>query len=527
MLLLAVLRFFLLFRTINPRIFDQDIWDALTPAPIARPDASSPGFDWSVLRSGDFAALFDGSFFAGVLKECAANMAAAPCGLLDSLLWVAEIAKTLHFDAVAAASREARTLAFLAVENAATRTFWLLPGGDVDRILLEVELSFCAYLAGFPAGACDAEFAEVVRDTLSFCAPENVRILTGTAAFATQTLVNAKTKEPSVADEVQRRTKKYAAIVFQFPKQSSQRVALEFVAQAFPVFGKDVPFAISFLEEAVRAYLLTASSADTAEATDEEENDNDNDKAEGESGESEGNNRGSALGRRMALPPIPLDAFLQACASADATLCVYALCERFRYIGKMGKFLDCLVPLVTKFSPHKIYQYDIIAVWMAPLCALADDAWVPTQAEATRITQLAKTLRDFATDIININGFILGASGYESTFTRLRFVALSSCIFYLKLLLQKDDKKTQGNASDSDEGSDGGVYDSLLLSKVEEDHAEAMNQLVKLKATNDTADLKQFYKITKKFNDSSYTWESFKKDVTSTLCPMAPYLQNL
>lgn len=522
-LLLSIFRFFILFRTINPRIFSQKLWDVLTPVYLARPDAATTGFDWSVLDSAEFAGLFDGSFFAGLLKECAANMAGAPTGLFDAMQWIAEVAKTLRYDAVVAASREARTLAFLAVENASTRTFWLLPGGDVDRILMEIELSFCTYLAGFPAGTCDEEFGEVVRNTLTFCAPQNMRILSGTAAFATQTLTNPKTHEPSVAEEIQRRTKKYAAIVFQFPKQSSQRVALEFVAQTFTVFGKDIPMAISFLEEAVRAYLLTAES-DPAASSGAEFDEKDEKTVE----DKKDNN---LLGKRMALPPVPLEAFLQECVAADASLCVYAVCERFRYIGKMDKYLNAITQLISKFSPHKIYQYDIVAVWMAPINALANEEWMPSANELAKLSQIAKFLKEFATDIININGFILGASGYESTFTRLRFIALSCSIFYLKLILHKEDGRSD---SDDDSSSsinefrdDNAISVAPLLAKAEEDHVDALNQLVKLKASNDLPDLKAFFKVTKKFGDSSYTAADFKKDVTRTLCPMAPYLQNL
>lgn len=517
-LLLSVFRFFILFRTINPDVFNQELWDTLTPASIARPDAAAPGFDWSVLESSEFAALFGGSFFAELLKECAANMAGAPVGPFEAMLWIAEVAKTLRFDAVVAASREARALAFLAVENAATHTFWLLSSNDADRILLEIELSFCTYLAGFPVGTCDEEFGEVVRNTLSFCAPQNMRILSGTASFAKQVLENSKTHEPSVAEEVQRRTKKYSAIVFQFPKQSSQRIALEFIAQTFSVFGKDVQLSIAFMEEAVRAYLLTASSADTAAAGD----------GDGENGVDDNDGKTNSLGERMSLPPVPLEAFLQECANSDASLCVYALCERFRYIGKMEKYLNSVAQLISKFSPHKIYQYDVVAVWMAPINALASEGWTPTANELLKLTQIAKFLRDFATDIININGFILGASGYESTFTRLRFIALSCSIFYLKLILKKGE---EDDDDDDDDGAKSGYGDDVttapLLSKAEEDHVDALNQLVKLKASNDTPDLKAFFKITKKFNDSSYTASSFKRDVTRTLCPMAPYLQNL
>lgn len=456
-------------------------------------------FDWSLLDPKEFAKVFGGNFIMNTIEWYMANMVTPPVKTFEALQWLAEAAKQVYGRsgddaAVAAVSKEAYQTSFMAVQNEATRTYWLLPSGDVDRILLEVELGLCKYAGGHEDANFSSEgagFGATVLNSLSFCCPQNVTMLKGKYTFADTAYVNSRTKEPSVAEEIQRRAKKYVGIVLQFPKQSSSiSVALEFITEAPVATQRDTHLCVTLLEESIRAYLIMDAESD------DDDDDEDYDTVDN-------------LASAFRLPPVSMETFLHTCIEEHASLTIYALGKYLhKSLGKPGEYLALIAKHIPKFVPHKLYQLDIVAVWFSVLDIVkkkkkgrmgisdADRLYVAQIEHMIAAPAAASTLLVFTID-----------KAQEAMTKRLGIVALACRLFIVKYL-----RETAPVRPDK---------------KLDEEYASIMGQLVKLRGSKDAKLYPDFFPLLDKFKNSDYMIKKLKKDIATTLCPMVPYLENI
>lgn len=187
----------------------------------------------AIVRPGDLAAAFDGSFFVGFVTDLLANNPGHGAALrselsfVEALKWLAAVAEAVGSGpAVAGVAQEALAVSFMATattpsvpasDGAVRECKLVLPLAEVDRILLDVQLGLCQYLASGGGGGGgegvdnDDPLETAVRCVFTYCAPteKDLRIIQSpgraapTTVSATASLAATVTAAATPADSVE------------------------------------------------------------------------------------------------------------------------------------------------------------------------------------------------------------------------------------------------------------------------------------------------------------------------------------
>lgn len=509
-------------------------------------DIAAKAVNWRALvRPGDFAAAFDGSFFTGLVDNFSGGgndeTILQNLSFAEALRWLASVAENIGTGNVATGvAQEALAVSFMVVAREGlpqTEYKPLLAAAEVDRILLDVQLGLCQYLAGgCHSGDDDVDKNDaldaVVKCVFTYCAPtpQVVHIVqfSGSIPAATEDGKEAKSDNDSdsedekskilterdkqkkhdgpampitsqVMEELRRRAaEKDIGLVLQFPKQSVPGVALRFVSLAGPAFGSDLRLCVTVLEEAIRAYFTLTEAAAT----------------------------GVAQVARALVPPDNVRDFFAACVEAHAALTAYTLVEQLCAFGREQEAVELVSRSISRFTPHQTYQADIVALWFSALSLAEDSEWTPArQEDLAPLRQIARYLREFGAPGGVAAGLRKRKEGeaFEDAQKRLFLAARAAHIFYMRLTLDKS-RVIASNVDITDS-----AFESSLIGfkNDEEELAAAIQQLRKAGDAKENKKYKAFFALITSFRNADYTAKKFKHDIAETLFPMEPYLKNI
>ena len=546
--------------------------------------------NWRALvRGSDLAETFCGTFFVDFATALFASNAAyagerrSEVSFAEALRWLAVVAETVGSGpAVAGVAQEALAVSFMAtMAEGGWECRLVAPLAEVDRILLDVQLGLCQYLAGSSSiDAGDDSLETVVRCVFTYCAPteKDLRIVYGTAGAAvtkkkrdegeavtssfitryevdesyfdedeeadadydrkkdkhlstfTKTINVVTTPQPPAAPKLtptealvgelrRHATEKDIGLVLQFPKQSVPGVALKFVTIAGSSFSSDLRLCVTILEESIRAYFTLAEAS-----------------GEGASNASSSSSSSSGVSMaqvsRALVPPASARDFFAACVEARAALTACALVEQLCAHGKEAEALELVARSISRFAPHQTYQADIVALWVSGLGLAEDPEWVPErQEELAPLRQIARHLREFGAPAMGSSSSTLSAlskrrkegEAFEEAHKRLYLAARAAHILYLRVALAKSEAIAAAAPV-----TESVVESSLIGFKADEEElVAAIQQLKKAGDAKENKKYKAFFGLVPGFRNQDYSVRKFKHDIAETLFPMEPYLKNI